>query len=278
MPSLSPCPLSGRPEVRMRTDRDGGGGLVGRTFDVKRFAIHDGPGIRSTVFFTGCPMRCAWCHNPEAFALVEPGHAESELCLRDWTVEELVRELERDIPYYDRSGGGITLSGGEPLEQAEFSIELLKTCRRRELHTALDTSGCAESGVLEKAAANCDLILYDLKAIDDEVHRRWTGVSNVTILENLEMLDGLDVETWIRVPLIPGVNDDPDAIEAMIGFLRGTRFRRVSVLPYHRIAAGKYARLGLTNRMAGVEPPSGEEVEAVRAQFAGAGFDPWVGR
>jgi pyruvate formate lyase activating enzyme len=251
--------------------------LPGLTFDIKRFAIHDGPGIRSTVFFTGCPLRCAWCHNPEAFALCEPGCGQADACLREWTVDELVRELERDIPYYDRSGGGVTLSGGEPLGQAEFVVELLKTCRRRELHTALDTSGCVAAEVLERAARNCDLVLYDLKAIDDEVHLEWTGVSNSLILENLELLDGLDVETWIRIPLVPGVNDDPTAIGEMIERLRGTRFRRVSVLPYHRIAEGKYRRLGLTDRMAGVEPPGEAEVAAVRDRFAGAGFDTRVG-
>jgi len=251
--------------------------LLGRAFDIKRFAIHDGPGIRSTVFLTGCPLRCAWCHNPEAFALCEPGRDETGTCIRDWTVGGLVRELERDVPYYDRSGGGVTLSGGEPLTQPEFVMELLRECRRRELHTALDTSGCVEPGVLEQAAGLCDLVLYDLKSIDDDVHREWTGVSNALILENLELLDGLDVETWIRIPLVPGVNDDPDELDAMIGFLRGTRFRRVSILPYHRIAEGKYQRLGLVDRMAKVEPPSAEEVEAVKERFAAAGFDPHVG-
>lgn len=257
----------------MRTGRDGQDVFVGRTFDIKRFAIHDGPGIRSTVFFTGCPLRCAWCHNPEAFVLTEP----TEDGPREWTVDELVRELERDLPYYDRSGGGVTLSGGEPLGQPEFVLELLEKCRRRELHTALDTSGCAEPELLEQAARTCDLVLYDLKAIDDDVHREWTGASNVLTLENLMVLNGLEVETWIRVPLVPGVNDDPDEIEAMIDFLKDTRFRRVSVLPYHRIANGKYERLGLPNRLEDVEPPGDEEMNQVKERFIDAGFETTVG-
>lgn len=261
----------------MRTDRAGKDFSPGQTFDIKRFAIHDGPGIRSTVFFTGCPLRCAWCHNPEAFALGEAGGGPADACLREWTVDELVRELERDLPYYDRSGGGVTLSGGEPLGQPEFVMELLERCRQRELHTALDTSGCAEPELLERAARLCDLVLYDLKVIDDDVHREWTGVSNVLSLENLMLLNGLEVETWIRVPLVPGVNDNPEEITAMIGLLRDTRFRRVSVLPYHRIADGKYKRLGWVNRMEGVEPPTDGEIRRVRERFISAGFETAVG-
>lgn len=260
-----------------RAGREGEDLLLGRAFDIKRFAIHDGPGIRSTVFFTGCPLRCAWCHNPEAFVLGEPGRDESGICVREWTLGGLVRELERDVSYYDRSGGGVTLSGGEPLTQPEFVIELLRECRRRELHTALDTSGCVEPRALEQAAGLCDLVLYDLKAMDDRVHNEWTGVSNALILENLELLNGLDVETWIRVPLVPGVNDDAEELDAMIELLRGTRFRRVSVLPYHRIAEGKYKRLGLVDRMAKVEPPGDEEVERVKEKFVGAGFETEIG-
>ena len=260
-----------------RAGRAGADLPCGRVFDIKRFAIHDGPGIRSTVFFTGCPLRCAWCHNPEAFALCEPGRKETGACVRDWTVGGLLRELERDIRYYDRSGGGVTLSGGEPLGQPEFVLELLRACRSRELHSAVDTSGCVDPQVLGEVAGLCDLILYDIKSMYDDAHRRWTGAGNTLILENLELLDGLDVETWIRLPLVPGVNDDPENLDEMIGLLRGMRFRRVSVLPYHRIAEGKYRRLGLTDRMAGVEPPADDQVESVRQRFAAAGFDTRVG-
>ena len=248
---------------------------TGRIFDIKRFSTHDGPGIRSTVFLTGCPLRCAWCHNPEAFVLhgVKDGTN-----VREMTVPALVRELERDVPYFDRSGGGVTISGGEPLCQPGFVRDLLATCRSRELHTALDTCGLVDPKVLAEAATLADLVLYDLKAMDPAVHAAWTGADNRTILENLQRLDDLSVPVWIRLPLVPGVNDDPRNLEAMIDLLSTTRFRRISILPYHRIADAKYQRLGLPNKMAGTEPPTPERIESVRARFAAAGFETHIGR
>jgi pyruvate formate lyase activating enzyme len=248
---------------------------MGRIFDIKRFSAHDGPGIRSTVFLTGCPLRCAWCHNPEAFACDEV--AAGDLRVREITVDSLVRELERDLAFFDRSGGGVTISGGEPLFQADFTIELLRSCRTRELHAALDTSGCADPAVLTEAASLANLVLYDLKAMDTTTHARWTGVGNRRILENLLLLDGTGAEVWIRMPLVPGCNDDGRNLDEMTSFLSKTRFRRISILPFHRIASAKYRRLGLPERMAGVEPPSPGRIEEVRQHFAAAGFDPHIG-
>ena len=198
--------------------------------------------------------------------------------VREVTVPALVRELERDLPYFDRSGGGVTISGGEPLTQPGFVRELLRSCRDRELHTALDTCGLVEPKALIEAAALTDVILYDLKVMDSAAHAAWTGQPNHTILENLQRLNDLDVAVWIRLPLIPGVSDDPRNLDAMIERLAATRFRRVSILPYHRIAEAKYQRLGLPNKLAGVEPPSAERIEEVRARFTAAGFDPHIGR
>jgi pyruvate formate lyase activating enzyme len=248
---------------------------TGRIFDVKRFSGHDGPGIRSTVFLTGCPLRCAWCHNPEAFSNME--EMGGNIHVREVTVSALVRELERDVPYFDTSGGGVTISGGEPLVQSHFVFELLRACRRRELHTALDTCGLVEPALLTAAAALTDLILYDIKTMDAAAHREWTGADNSRILENLQLLNHLDVNVWIRLPLIPGVNDDPPNLDALIACLSATRFRRVSILPYHQIAGAKYQRLGLPNRMAAVEPPTPALIEEISARFAAAGFDPQVG-
>lgn len=246
---------------------------TGRIFDIKRFSSHDGPGIRSTVFLTGCPLRCAWCHNPEAFAL----DADTLGNTRDVTVSDLIRELERDVPYYDSSGGGVTISGGEPLFQGRFTLDLLASCRKRELHSALDTCGLVDTALLAEAASLADLILYDLKAMDSEIHRHWTGAPNDRILKNLSMLHGLDVPVWIRLPLIPGVNDDEANLETMTAFLSANRFRRISILPYHRIAGGKYRRLGLEDRMSGVEPPSAERIDEIRARFTQAGFEVRIG-
>lgn len=246
---------------------------TGRIFDIKRFSSHDGPGIRSTVFLSGCPLRCAWCHNPEAFAPDEAGGGNT----RELTVPALIRELERDVPYYDRSGGGVTISGGEPLFQSRFTLDLLAVCRKRELHTALDTCGLVDTTLLLEAAALADLILYDLKAMDSAAHRHWTGAPNPRILENLLALNAHTVPVWIRFPLIPGVNNHAANLDAMLGFLSATRFRRISILPYHKIADGKYQRLGLRNRMAGVEPPSPARIEETRARFAKAGFEVRIG-
>lgn len=248
---------------------------TGRIFDIKRFSSHDGPGIRTTVFLTGCPLRCAWCHNPEAFAHHEVPAGDSRV--RELTVPALVNELERDISYFDASNGGITISGGEPLFQQAFVMDLLRACRKRELHTALDTTGCADPDVLLEAASLTDLVLYDLKSMDDAAHREWTGAGNRRILDNLLKLQALTVPVWIRLPLIPGVNDGEANITAVIDFLTPTRFRRVSILPYHRIAAAKYQRLGLTERLAETRPPTEEHVARIRGRFAAAGFDAHVG-
>lgn len=247
---------------------------TGRVFDIKRYSSHDGPGIRSTVFFTGCPMRCGWCHNPEAFMLERINPTPQ---VRELTVRALIRELERDVPYFDRSGGGVTLSGGEPLFQAAFVLELLDACRQRDLHTAIDTCGLVDPVVLAKAAALTNLILYDIKAVDPVVHRDWTGVDNATVIENLKLLDALSTPVWIRLPVIPGVNDDDRSLDAVISMLAGMRFHRISLLPYHRIADGKYQRLGLPNRMSGVEPPSSGRIQELAARLAEAGFHPRIG-
>jgi pyruvate formate lyase activating enzyme len=250
--------------------------ICGRVFDIKRFSSHDGPGIRTTVFLTGCPLRCAWCHNPEAFICQD--HCPEGMTVREMTVPTLVRELERDLPYFDPSGGGVTISGGEPLFQSRFTRALLRACRDRELHTALDTTGCADPAVLLEAASLASLVLYDLKSMDPAVHAQWTGVDNRRILENLRLLDAASSQVWIRFPLVPGVNDSDENLEAMISFLSATRFRRVSILPFHRIAAAKYQRFNLPNRMGDTPEPDPAAVESVRARFAAAGFDPHIGR
>lgn len=253
------------------------GPVSGQVFDIKRFSTHDGPGIRSTVFLTRCPLRCAWCHNPEAFALAGSGLPDEAEKIREVSVEDLVRELEKDVSYYDRSGGGVTLSGGEPLAQPVFAEAFLRRCRQRDLRTAVDTSGCVSTSAMAMAAQYSDLILYDLKLLDDTQHRLWTGTGNAQVLENLRLLDRSGVEVWIRLPLIPGVNDSPECLDAMVEVLGETRFRRVSLLPYHRIGEGKYQRLGLKYRMAGREPQSAEQIELMRSRFVAAGFETHLG-
>jgi pyruvate formate lyase activating enzyme len=256
--------------------------MDGIVFKIKKYALHDGPGIRTTVFFKGCPLRCWWCHNPEGQRF-EPEHipfkataglaGRTEIAGRRWTVAALMSEIEKDRIFYDESGGGATFSGGEPLAQPEFLGAMLDECRRREIHTAVDTSGYAPPEVIRAVLAKADLVLYDLKLMDDESHRRYTGVGNRRILENLQILDGLAPEIVLRIPLMPGINDDAEQVERMAQFARGlNHVRQVDLLPFHAIADGKYQRLKMENRMAGVKSPTRQDCEKVGAQFAAAGL------
>ena len=189
-------------------------------FDIKRFALHDGPGIRTTVFFKGCPLECRWCHNPEGIRsgterfteeiILDGVSMEKELDVGRWVqVEDLMDELGRDRVYMEESGGGISFSGGEPLLQAEGLISLLELSKEQKIHTAVDTSGYAAASVMKSVSGLADLILYDLKTLDNEKHREYTGVSNRKILDNLDIALGGPAEIIIRIPLVTGFNDQP---------------------------------------------------------------------
>lgn len=266
-------------------------GVTGWIFNIQRCSVHDGPGIRTTVFLKGCPLACSWCHNPEGIdespvlmisadrclgcrecveaCPVEDGGAAPagerwdrsacrrcgscaeacpanarQLAGREIGSSELVDLLERDRIFFDSSGGGVTFSGGEPLAQSEFLIECLRECRRRGLHTAVDTCGLAPSETVLEIGRLADLVLYDLKHMDSERHRSETGSGNRLILDNLRALSASDVEIWIRIPLIPDFNDDSENIENTGTFLDElSRRHRVFLLPYHELADGKRVRL-----------------------------------
>lgn len=256
------------------------GGIV---FKIKKYALHDGPGIRTAVFFKGCPLRCWWCHNPEGQAFEpEPmslsidgnkGNGPTEVVGRRWTVPALVAEIEKDRIFYDESGGGATFSGGEPLAQPEFLDALLDECRRREIHTTVDTSGYAPTEVVRTVLAKADLVLYDLKLMDEARHRRYTGVDNRRILKNLETLTSLGPEIVIRLPLVPGINDEESQIRRMAEFIGTLKsIHRIDLLSFHPIADGKYRRMKMENRMAGVKSPTRREAEKLGALFAAAGL------
>ncbi len=295
--------------------------LRGTIFDIERFAIHDGPGIRTTLFLKGCPLACAWCHNPESisprpqlaffpdkcigcgrcFAVCPRGVHEttadgtrllarerctacgtcaSECCSgalviegREITVEEACRELARDRPFYETSGGGVTLSGGEPLAQPDFTAAVLERCKADGMHTCLDTSGQAEPQALELALRHTDLVLYDFKLADSERHRRATGSANGLIRENLLRVDAHGTPVEIRIPVVPGMNDDEANARDTAAALAGLRvIRRVTLLGYHRLGEAKYERLGRTYRLAGTQPPSREELERFAAPLRAAGL------
>ena len=255
----------------------------GTIFDIKHFAIHDGPGIRTTVFLKGCPLDCWWCHNPEGRRpepeLMAPGADNEEAVAvgRVTTTDAVMADIAKDVLFYDESGGGVTFSGGEPLYQPAFLAELLSRCRRQAIHTALDTTGHAAAEVLQRIAPMVDLFLYDLKLMDDDRHRKYVGVSNRRILQNLRWLTEAGCAVRIRLPLIPRINASRDNLDAMGALLRDLGLPEVDLLPYHGIHRQKYRRLGVADRLGDIPPPGGDDVARVRDYFESGGFSVRVG-
>ena len=296
---------------------------IGTIFDIKRFSIHDGPGIRSTVFLKGCPLTCKWCHNPESQSPIPElvFHPErclncgacAEVCPAGVTVinggevhylsgnngecqvcgkcalvcypgareligyeispGEVVGELVKDLPFYQESGGGVTFSGGEPLFQIDFLEETLKLCKEQGLHTALDTCGACSWEDLERLLPYLDLVLYDIKVMDNTQHTAYTGSSNKMILDNFQRLSQTKIPLRIRRPVIPGVNDSPEEIEALGDFIHNQNgVKRIDLLPYHALSADKYKRLG-REEIANWLTPSEEDKKRITEQLEGVGFD-----
>jgi len=237
----------------------------GRIFNIQRFSIHDGPGIRTIVFFKGCFMRCAWCCNPESQSydiqhLVENG--KDKMVGRDVTVEELMPEILADVNYYRRSGGGVTLSGGEILGQPDFARDLLRACKEYGLHTAVESTANAPVESIVKILPYLDLFLMDIKHMDSEKHKEYTGADNHLILENARKLAESDVELIIRTPVVPTFNDTAEEIRAISKFaatLPGVREHHL--LPYHRLGQDKYAGLGRNYSLKEILPPPQEKME-----------------
>ena len=241
-------------------------------FEIKRFAVHDGPGIRTTVFFKGCPLRCVWCHNPEGLSPKTQEAFYSHKCIgcgeckkegftvdnclgearilygKEVTVEALLPILLEDKDFYETSGGGVTLSGGECLMHADFCAALLKTLKENGIHTAVDTCGFVSKESIDKVIPYTDLFLYDIKAIDEDVHIKCTGQSNKRILENIKYIDSLGKAIEVRIPYVPDHNDDQ--IGKIADFLKPLKnVRAVKVLPYHNFAGAKYTALQMENTL-----------------------------
>ena len=206
-------------------------------------------------------------------------HAKArELAGRKMSVQEVVAQIEKDSIFYDESGGGVTFSGGEPLSQPEFLLELMKQCKKREFHTAVDTSGYGAAETIEAISRYTDLFLYDLKLLDDDKHIKYTGVSNKLILENLKLISRQGKKIFIRIPLIPGINDDEENIRAAAEVIRSTAgIEQVNVLPYHNIAADKYARLGKHGSLKDITVPSDEYMEHIAEKFFDYGIKVKIG-
>ena len=259
-------------------------------FDIKRFAVHDGPGIRTTVFLKGCPLRCWWCHNPESQAS-EPFTVDIERKLdgknlpgkktygEKIEIAALMDILLRDTHFYEESGGGVTFSGGEPMMQADGLTELLEACKRHGLHTAVDTSGFAKRDKFEKILSNTDLFLFDLKNMDPELHKKFTGVDNGLILSNADYLLENRANIIFRIPVIPGINTSKEEVNRMVSYLeeRAEYLKEVHLLPYHRIAENKYFRLRMRNQLPEVREPDQSFMEQLKVRYEETGMEVIIG-
>lgn len=222
--------------------------MKGIVFSIEEFAINDGPGIRTTVFLKGCPLRCAWCHNPEGIS-PKPQWLEKKTgrILSGYEVDsdELAQKFLKNKEIFAMNSGGITLTGGEPLMQADFAADILE--KSKPVHGAIETSGYAKPEVFKKVAHSCDLILFDIKHTNKEVHKKFTGVGNEKILKNLENLCGWNIPFIVRIPLIPEVNDTRENMLAIASLIKDAEnLQGVEILPYHKTAGAKYYMLGKT--------------------------------
>jgi len=261
----------------------------GMIFDIKKFAVHDGSGIRTTVFMKGCSLNCIWCHNPESRSnecekilrktkVGDKTFTSESLIGQEMTTKEIIYEIMKDKIFYEESDGGVTYSGGEPLMQSEFITELLETSKENELHTAVDTCGSVAKTVIEKILPFTDLILYDLKLINDKLHKKYTGVSNKQILDNLGFLISQKANVIIRIPLIPTITDTDENISGIIRYLQEVNFDgQIDLLPFHKTANQKYKNLNKINPMENLIEEKVSRSDEIALRFTDAGFSVSLG-
>ncbi|MGA2622860.1 MAG: glycyl-radical enzyme activating protein [Bacteroidota bacterium] len=289
--------------------------MTGTIFNIQRFSVNDGPGIRTTVFLKGCPLHCVWCHNPESISpekelmlhgdrcircgdcvavceqhavrpddggfvtdrekciqcgrCLEVCYAEARVLMgKEVTADEVMTEIVKDTVFFDQSSGGATFSGGEPLLQHQFLISLLEACKGKSIHTAVDTSGYTSTDILREVSRFVDLFLYDVKTLDEAVHQTFTGISNLRILDNLRLLIDWGKNVIVRVPIIPGINDNSEELRRIGVFVGSLKnIQEIHLLPYHRSGTEKYRRLGREYPLGEVQQPSPENLTMIASEL-----------
>lgn len=296
----------------------------GMIFNIQKFCIHDGPGIRTTVFFKGCPLKCMWCHNPESQEFhkelmidkekctncgkcikgcssgvisINQNHVENDLdkcvycenCIdlcvnnvrqiigKEYTINELMKEIKKDTIFYENSGGGVTFSGGEAISQIDFVEDLAEGCKYENIPVALDTSGYAPFSYFERIKDYVDLFLYDIKLIDEDLHKKYTGVSNKLILENLKRLSDIGANINLRIPLIEGINTSDDFVISVLNVIRKCNILSINLLPYHDTGKDKYARLNRSYNNESMKKPSDERMCEIENMFRSNGYKVKIG-
>lgn len=293
-------------------------------FNIQKFCVHDGPGIRTTVFFKGCPLKCTWCHNPEsqnyhkeilytkskctlcgncvrvcknnAINLtnniletnIDKCFFNGDCCIsclndareiagKEYSVSEVIKEVVKDKVFYKNSNGGVTLSGGEPLIYKNFVVELLKKLKDENIHTAIDTCGEVDFKTLENVSKYTDIFLYDIKIMDDDKHKYYTGVSNKTIINNLIELNKIHNNINLRLPLIEGINTDKSQITGVLKLLKYTNIKKINLLPYHNIAMHKYEQLSRNYDLENMKRPTDKNLNRIMELFVREGYEVKIG-
>lgn len=231
----------------------------GMIYNIQRYSLHDGPGIRTIIFLKGCPLTCKWCANPESQSF----HTEKmgdEVFGYEIDVENVVKRALRDMPFFKRSGGGVTISGGEPLAQPEFTKSIIDRCRELGIHVAMETSSFTQFDVYKEVVENLDLLFTDIKHMNSDIHKKYTGVGNEQILYNIKNISKKNKDVIIRIPVIPTVNDSIDNLNKTIQFAYESQINEINLLPYHEFGVSKYCKLKRTYELSKIKSLSKDKL------------------
>jgi pyruvate formate lyase activating enzyme len=265
--------------------------MQGIIFNVKRYSIHDGPGIRVTFFMKGCPLSCWWCHNPEGISpeitciesvdrIGEKEFRKAEPVGKKYSSKDILEILDKERVFCDKSGGGVSFSGGEPMMQFDFLLEALQECKKNGYHTAVDTSGYAMPAQFIKIFPFTDLFLLDLKHLDSDIHEKFTGVRNDLMLNNYRLIAGSGCDFMIRIPIVPGINDDSDHLSKIKDYImseKNDNLTKISLLPFHKTGSSKYRKFKMPYKMENTEQPSSERMQELKSYFSDIGIKVKIG-